>query len=89
MATRAQVKQVCGTSTVRRTVPFRRLHFELLEDRQLLAGLPQLVQDINTKPAVDFTLVGRTEVAGKYFFADDTPTMGAELWMSDAIGRHA
>ncbi len=55
---------------------------ELLEDRSLLSGLPELVKDINSVGASS----GPTQmidVNGTLFFIATTPTTGSELWKSD------
>ena len=65
-----------------RTVRCRRLLFEVLEDRRLLAAVPQMVRDINPSGAGsspgDFIAVGNWT----YFYATDG-THGPELWKSD------
>jgi ELWxxDGT repeat protein len=60
------------------------LHVEPLEDRRLLAAMPQLVKDINTTSAVVSSEPQEiTEVGGLVFFRASTPTTGNELWKSD------
>jgi ELWxxDGT repeat protein len=61
----------------------RRLSFESLETRNLLAATPSLVKDINTNP-ISFSLPQDVVTIGSigYFAASDS-THGEELWRTD------
>jgi hypothetical protein len=56
----------------------RGLHVERLEDRELLAAMPQLVKDINTVVQGSHP-ANITEVGGSVFFTAETSTSGIEL----------
>ncbi|HEX6961185.1 MAG TPA: ELWxxDGT repeat protein, partial [Lacipirellula sp.] len=63
----------------------RCLRLERLEDRCLLAGTPQLLQDINIHPAPNTPAYAHdfVEAGGTLFFVADDGATGRELWKSD------
>ncbi len=65
------------------TLRTRRTTYEWLENRQLLAVVPQLVRDINSNPAPISDLGNLTNVNGTLFFTAKDATHGTELWKSD------
>ena len=61
----------------------RWLRLEALEERQLLAAMPQLVTDLNRGAGGGSDPGELTEVGGIVYFTAETPTTGRELWKSD------
>ncbi len=59
----------------------RACRVEPLEDRRLLAGVPELVKDINTTP--NWGEFSSAAVGSTLFFTNYTEATGTELWKSD------
>jgi ELWxxDGT repeat protein len=71
-----------STIAARHVTSNRRLFVEALENRRLLAAMPQLVKDISTSTGGSNPLY-LTEVGATVFFTASTPSTGRELWKTD------
>ena len=60
----------------------RSLRLELLEDRRLLAGMPELLKDINLNTS-NSNPTSFVDVGGTLFFKATDSTGDTELWKSD------
>ena len=67
----------------RQRTPHRRLHVEQLEHRCLLAGMPELLKDINLSTNTFDFATGFVEFGSLVYFSANDGTSGRELWKSN------
>lgn len=82
---RAALRPFAGPRSHRK----RRMHrcvFDQLEQRRLLAIVPQLLRDIQTG-STGSSPISFTEFGGRLFFSANDGTNGAELWASDGTSE--
>lgn len=78
------VKRRKGSSAAGRRATRNQLRFETLENRQLLAGVPELLREINSSSEpIGSNPESFVQVGAISYFTASTTTTGRELWKSD------